>query len=122
MQAYEPKELPETVVVLREVSRKVFLETREFHWLWPPNGWRVSGEPGRAQRATRVRCTRGLGSRAIGLFALSLVREPQAIAALFVDEAVPAAFSVCSRALEMRCAKHGAAHTCCFDVSPKELK
>src|SRR6185436_6709991 len=26
-----------------------------------PNGWRVSGEPGRAQRATRVRCTRGLG-------------------------------------------------------------
>jgi len=28
-----------------------------------PNGWRVSGEPGRAQRATRVRCTRGLGSR-----------------------------------------------------------
>jgi hypothetical protein len=29
----------------------------------PPNGWRVSGEPGRAQRATRVRCTRGLGGR-----------------------------------------------------------
>ena len=26
-----------------------------------PNGWRVCGEPGRAQRATRVRCTRGLG-------------------------------------------------------------
>lgn len=26
-----------------------------------PNGWRVSGEPGRAERATRVRCTRVLG-------------------------------------------------------------
>lgn len=27
----------------------------------PPKGWRVSGDRVRAKRATRVRCTRGLG-------------------------------------------------------------
>ena len=37
-----------------------------------PNGWRVSGEPGRAQRATRVRCTRGLGGLACGFTSLDL--------------------------------------------------
>jgi len=32
-------------------------------FLKAPNGWRVSGEPGRAQRVPRVRCTRVLGRR-----------------------------------------------------------
>ena len=43
---------------LRALASSLFRLTGYF---LPPNGWRVSGEPGRAQRATRVRCTRGLG-------------------------------------------------------------